>query len=200
MKKVIILTTVFVLIAAWCVRYYTLNGTFAIHDQYPLEVYKMHETVEFGDCVSYNVYEQPGYAISLESARIVNSDDYLKELDKTPEDFHYLSPKYLELTLTVSNNGDYPNGLTFYALPVLGENWYTFYDNEITACINPFFNDDFNQGHACAVRKNTSTTIKIAYNLYDYHFRESTYGNLENEKMWLWVTLRPIDKRIEIKF
>ena len=48
MKKVIILTTVFVLIAAWCVRYYTLNGTFAMHNQYPTEVYKMHETVEFG--------------------------------------------------------------------------------------------------------------------------------------------------------
>ena len=116
----------------------------------------------------------------------------LKEIAQRQE----LSEKYLELTLTVANEGDYPKGLTFYALPVLGSNWFTYYDNEVTACINPFFEGDYDQAHACAVRTNTSTTVKIAYNLYERHFLPNQFKNLEHEKMWLSVTTLPVDQRI----
>lgn len=200
MKKPIIIATALVCLTSWCVRYYTLNGTFAVHGQYSTEIYEMHETVAFDDGVSYGVFEQPGYSVSVEDARIIDSDDYLKELGKNPEDFQFLSEKYLELTLTISNEGDYPNGLTFYGLPVIGSNWYTFYDNEVTACINPFFEDNYDYGHGCIVEKNSSSTVKIAYNLYEYRFLSEQFENLENEEMWLWVTLRPIDKRISISF
>ena len=137
MKKPIIAATLIVCLVAWCVRYYKVNGgTFAVHYEGPSAVYGMHEMVSFGDNISNNALEQPGYSVSLESARMIDAEDYLKELGKKPEDFHFLSEKYLELTLTVANEGDYPKGLTFYALPVLGSNWFTYYDNEVTACIN----------------------------------------------------------------
>ena len=168
MKKPIIAATLIVCLVAWCVRYYKVNGgTFAVHYEGPSAVYGMHEMVSFGDNIS-----------------------------KKPEDFHFLSEKYLELTLTVANEGDYPKGLTFYALPVLGSNWFTYYDNEVTACINPFFEGDYDQAHACAVRTNTSTTVKIAYNLYERHFLPNQFKNLEHEKMWLSVTTLPVDQRI----
>lgn len=197
MKKPIIAATLIVCLVAWCVRYYKVNGgTFAVHYEGPSAVYSMHEMVSFGDNISNNALEQPGYSVSLESARMIDAEDYLKELGKKPEDFHFLSEKYLELTLTVANEGDYPKGLTFYALPVLGSNWFTYYDNEVTACINPFFEGDYDQAHACAVRTNTSTTVKIAYNLYERHFLPNQFKNLEHEKMWLSVTTLPVDQRI----
>lgn len=200
MKKPLIVVIVFICTAVWCIRYYTLNGTFAVHGKFPEEIYAMHETVEFNDCKSYNVIEQPGYSITLDSARIIDTDNYLKEINKKPEDFHYLSERYLELTLTVSNYGDYPDGLTFYSLPVVGTNWYTFFDNEVTACINPFFEDNFDDAFGCVVKKDSSATVKIAYNLYEDLFSYKQWESLNQEKMWLWVTLQPIDKRIAIDF
>lgn len=200
MKKLAVGAISLVCAIAWCIRYYTLNGTFAVHGMYPEEVYAMHEIVAFDDCISYGGHEAPGYSVVLESARIVDSEDYLEELGKTAEDFHYLSERYLELTLTVSNYGDYADGMSFYGLPVIGTNWYAFYDNEITACINPFFEDNYDDAWGCGVNKNSNATVKIAYNLYENVFSSKQWSNINQEKMWLWVTLKPIDKRIAITF
>ena len=199
MKKLIIGAIAIVCLVVWCVRYYTLNGTFAVHELYPQEVYSMHETVYFNDYKSYNMYDSPNYSISLEAARIIDSDDYLTEIDKNKEDFHYLSERYLELTFTISNYGDDMEGVNFYGIPVIGTNWYAFYDNEITACINPFFKDNYDAAaFGCAVNKDSSATVKVAYNLYENMFLEKQWDNLEQEKMQLWITLRPIDQRITI--
>ncbi len=198
MKKNIKTMIILLCIIPWAIRYYSLNGTFLYHDYYPKEIYSMNQTVEFDDCYSYNVISQPGYSISVDNARIVSFDEYLKRIDKKAEDFHEPSEKYLELTLTVSNKGDYQDGLYFYSLPVNGTNWYTFYDNEMTACINTFFENNFDYAHACAVEKNKSVTLKIAYKLYENKFLKSQWQNLNYEDMWLWVTLKPTDKRITI--
>ena len=73
MKKPIIAATLIVCLVAWCVRYYKVNGgTFAVHYEGPSAVYGMHEMVSFGDNISNNALEQPGYSVSLESARILS--------------------------------------------------------------------------------------------------------------------------------
>ena len=158
----------------------------------------MYDVVEFDDCMSYGGYEAPGYSIVLEAARIVDAKDYLEEQGKNVGDFQYLSERYLELTLTVSNCGDYKDGMNFYGLPVIGTNWYAFYDNEVTACINPFFENNYDAAWGCGVNKNSNATVKIAYNLYENMFSTKQWSNMNQEKMWLWVTLKPIDKRIAI--
>lgn len=198
MKKRIIGAIAIACAVIWCIRYYTLNGTFAVHGIYQEEVYTMYDVVEFDDCMSYGGYEAPGYSIVLEAARIVDAKDYLEELGKNVGDFQYLSERYLELTLTVSNCGDYKDGMNFYGLPVIGTNWYAFYDNEVTACINPFFENNYDAAWRCGVNKNSNATVKIAYNLYENMFSTKQWSNMNQEKMWLWVTLKPIDKRIAI--
>ncbi len=199
-KRITIIAVISTLMLIWGIRYYTINDGFAVHGQYPCKVYSMHETIEFGNGKTYNMYEQPGYSISLESARIIDSDAYLKELNANSGNYSYLSEKYLELTLTISNNGDYQDGIIFYGLPVVGENWYTFYDEEITASINDFFvNNGVSSATGCMVSKGGSSTVKIAYNLYERHFLPKQWSDITDEKMWLWVTLMPEDKKIEIE-
>ena len=88
--------------------------------------------------------------------------------------------------------------MNFYGLPVIGTNWYAFYDNEVTACINPFFENNYDAAWGCGVNKNSNATVKIAYNLYENMFSTKQWSNMNQEKMWLWVTLKPIDKRIAI--
>ena len=198
MKKIAVCLISVSLLSLWLFRYYKLNDGFSVHGLYPEKICQMHETFSFGDSKSYNVIEQPGYSISLESARIVNSSEYLEELNMKADQFEYLSEKYLELTLNVSNDGDYPDGITFYAFPVIGTNWYTFYDNQITACINPFFENNFEAAHGCGVAKGSSATVKIAYNLYEDLFLPDQWNKIDEEEMWLWVTIMPTDTKIHI--
>lgn len=199
MKKITAGIISIILLTLWLIRYYNLNDGFGVHGLYPEEVAIMHENIEFNDNKSYNGYEQPGYSISVETARIIDCDDYLNELDMKPEQFEYLSEKYLELTLKVSNEGNYPNGIFFYGFPVVGVNWYTFYDNQLTACINPFFKNNFEAAYACTVDKGSSATVKIAYNLYENAFSAEQWNNIDKEKMWLWVTIMPVDTKVRIK-
>ena len=53
MKKRIIGAIAIACAVIWCIRYYTLNGTFAVHGIYQEEVYTMYDVVEFDDCMSY---------------------------------------------------------------------------------------------------------------------------------------------------
>ena len=199
MKKIIIAALLIGITSLWLFRYYSINDGFFVHGIYPEVECQMNQKIEFGDNISYNMIEQPGYAISVDSAQIVEANDYLQELNMTADQFEYLSEKYLELTLTVYNTGDYPDGLTFYGLPVVGANWYAFYDNQITACINPFFERKYDAAHSCGVTKGSSATVKIAYNLYENSFLPNQWNNIEKEKMWLWVTLKPVDTKVRIK-
>ena len=57
MKKRIIGAIAIACAVIWCIRYYTLNGTFAVHGIYQEEVYTMYDVVEFDDCMSYGGYE-----------------------------------------------------------------------------------------------------------------------------------------------
>lgn len=199
MKKIIIAVLLIGITSLWLLRYYKINDGFSVHGMFPEVEYQMNQKIEFGDNKSYNLIEQPGYEISVDSARVVDAVDYLKELDMAADQFEYLSEKYLELTLTVSNTGDYPDGLSFYGLPVIGANWYTFYDNQVTACINPFFKRNFDIANGCAVTKGSSVTVKIAYNLYEDLFLPNQWENIEKENMWLWVTIKPVDTKVKIK-
>lgn len=199
MKKIIIAVLLIGITSLWLLRYYKINDGFSVHGMFPEVEYQMNQKIEFRDNKSYNLIEQPGYEISVDSARVVDAVDYLKELDMAADQFEYLSEKYLELTLTVSNTGDYPDGLSFYGLPVIGANWYTFYDNQVTACINPFFKRNFDIANGCAVTKGSSVTVKIAYNLYEDLFLPNQWENIEKENMWLWVTIKPVDTKVKIK-
>lgn len=198
-KKTVISFILTLCLALWSIRYYTFNGTFALHSQYPIEYHSMNDTIVFDESMmSYGVLYQPGYSICLNNARIVTLEDYLAETGKSTEDFSVTSEKYVELTFDISNNGDFGGGLSLYGLPLIGDNWYTFYDGEMTACINTFEQDP-SYVDMIIVEKGKTLTLKVAYNLYSYRFLPGEFENIENEDMWVCATKRPTEKYIKIE-
>ena len=84
MKKRIIGAIAIACAVIWCIRYYTLNGTFAVHGIYQEEVYTMYDVVEFDDCMSYGGYEAPGYSIVLEAVIAISVYFLLAKLPASP--------------------------------------------------------------------------------------------------------------------
>jgi len=197
MKKLVISSIVIILVAIWCVRFYSVNGTFKVRQKYERIIYSMNEQVDLTESKSYNGIEQPAYKISVKNARIVERDDYLKEMNKTADDFMGLSERYLELTICVENNGDTENLLDLYGLPVLGTNWYTFYDPDATKYINNFTGEE--RAKFIKAKFDGCSTVKIAYRMYWEDFNKRQWNNLDDETMWLSVTLSPVEKRIKIE-
>lgn len=197
MKKAIIGAAIAAVLTAWCVRFYSLNGTLKVTSKYPRKIFSMNEQVSLTDSVSYSMIKQPDYDIAVVDARIVDSDDYLEEMGKTSDDFLMLSERYLEITLDIVNNGDTENVFAFYGIPVLGTNWYTFYDPDATKYINGF--EDNGRAHYIKASMDGHRTVKAAYRMYWEDFNTAQWNDLENEKMWLSVTQSPIEQRIRIK-
>lgn len=197
MKKIAIGAVILVILTGWCIRFYSLNGTFEVKTKYPRKVYSMNEQVSLTNSTSYNMIKQPDYNISVVDARIVDADDYLKEMGKTADDFLSLSERYLEITLDIANNGDTENVFDFYGIPILGTNWYTFYDPDASKYINGFDTQD--RALYIKARLEGHRTVKVAYRLYWKDFNTKQWNDLENEKMWLSVTQSPVDQRIAIK-
>ena len=197
MKKIAIGAIILVVLTGWCIRVYSLNGTFKVNTPFPRKVYSMNEHVPLTDSMSYNMIKQPDYSIAVIDARIVDADNYLKEMSKTADDFLGLSERYLEITLDIVNNGDTENVFDFYGIPILGTNWYTFYDPDASKYINGFEVQD--RELYIKARPEGHRTVKVAYRLYWKDFNTKQWNDLENEKMWLSVTQSPVDQRIAIK-
>lgn len=197
MKKAAIAVVILVILIGWCIRFYSLNGTFKVKTKFPRKVYSMNEQVSLTNSMSYNMIKQPDYNIAVVEARIVDADDYLKEMGKTADDFLMLSERYLEITLDIVNNGDTENVFDFYGIPVLGTNWYTFYDPDASKYINGFEGQD--RSIYIKARPEGHRTVKVAYRIYWKDFNTKQWDDIENEKMWLSVTQSPLDQRIAIK-
>lgn len=197
MKKIAVGAVILVVLTGWCIRFYSLNGTFKVKTKFPRKVYSMNEHVSLTDSMSYNNIKQPDYDIAVVDTRIVDADDYLKEMGKTADDFLIVSERYLEITLDIVNNGDTENAFSFYGIPVLGTNWYTFYDPDASRYINGFEGQD--RMLFIKARPEGHRTVKVAYRIYWKDFNTKQWNDLENEKMWLSVTESPVDQRIAIK-
>lgn len=197
MKKIAICAIILVALTGWCIRFYSLNGTFKVKTTYPIEIYSMNEPVSLTDSVSYNMIEQPDYDIAVTDARIIDADNYLEEMGKTSDDFNMLSERYLEITIDIVNNGDMENVFSLYGIPVLGTNWYTFYDPDATIYINGF--EDQSRDVCIKAKAEGHRTLKVAYRLYWKDFNTEQWNDLENEEMWLSVTQSPVDQRIAIE-
>lgn len=197
MKKFIVIIATLAVLTGWCMRFYSLNGTFKVKTEHPRKVYSVGEQVSLRDSISYNMIKQPDYNISVESARIIDAGNYLEEMNKTSDDFLMLSERYLEITLDIVNNGDTENVFDFYGIPVIGTNWYTFYDPDATKYANGFKEN----GRAQFIKASMDghRKVKVAYRLYWKDFNTEQWNNLEDEEMWLSVTLSPVEKRIKIE-
>ena len=179
MKKLSLTVAILILLTGWCIRFYSLNGTFRVRTQYPEIEYSMNESVSLTDCLSYNMIKQADYNIAVVDARIVEANDYLSEMGKSKEDFLSLSERYLEITLDIVNNGDTENVFDLYGIPVLGTTWYTFLDVDATNYINGFENKGVRDVFIMA-DMDGHKKVKVAYRLYWKDFNTNQWNNLEN--------------------
>lgn len=200
MSKKIISILVTVSLICWGVRFYDINGTFLPHYEFETEIYPMNEAVSFDDNMSYNVYYSPGYSISVDAARIITLNEFLDEYDKSMEDFSYPPECFIEIEVTIENYGsdNTQEGIYFYSLPLVGVDWYTFYNGEATAYANSFFEDDTTASYGVLVRKGTSASVRILYNLKEDFFTSKRWDSIADEDIWMSVSLKPIQKLIQI--
>lgn len=200
MKSKIIFVLSVIFLVVWTIRYYTLNKTFLAHNEYLTTNYKLGEKVEINDNMSYNGYYNSGYSITVNKKRIISFEDFLSEYNKEQSDFLIKPEKFLIVETDIENisSDNTQEGVYFQSLPIIGTNWYTFFNREATAYVNDFFDDDTSVSYGVLVHKGTSAKVNIVYNLYEDSFSQSQWDNLDDEPMRLNITIRPVNNMIVI--
>lgn len=202
MKERIIAVGLAVCAVAWGVRYYAVNHTFLPHYECETEIKAMNETVYFSNNMSYNVYYSPGYSITVDHVKLIDADSFLETYQKTAEDFDILPEKFLEVETTIENidSTNTEEGIYFYQLPVVGIDWYTFFNGTATAYANDFFQDDTAASYGVLVHEGEKATVKILYDIKEDFFTTERWNNIEQEEMWMSVTINPLQQKIKLAF
>ena len=201
MKKTIVLILSLIFIIAWGIRFYTLNGTFSAHNEYQTINYELGDPVQFNDNMSYNAYHASGYSITANHVRIISFEQFLSEFNKTTNDFTTMPEKFLIVETTIENifSDNTEEEINFYSLPIIGTNWYTFFNGEATAYANNFFNNNTSASYGVLVHRGDSAIVNIVYNLYENTFSKKQWDYLDYEPMWMSITIQPENQRIKLK-
>jgi hypothetical protein len=183
----------------WLFRYITLNNGLKVNSQYEQTFYEEGEIVAFGNNMSSGIQYYKDYALSVDNCKIYDSDEYISILDKTDKDFQLLIPdKIVELTVTLYNNGDTEDGIYFSSLELVGNDWYEYYNSEFTAYANDIYEDDVYSSYGIIVKPQDSYTIKLIYSLSKRGRTLSEWKRIEEEEMYLEITLKPINQFIKL--
>jgi hypothetical protein len=205
-RKIGIILTIAVLIL-WGIRYTEINHGLTAHWEFPRTDHQMNETVtEYGKAgyLSFHMVSQPGCSITVNRARLFESGDYLADNEISPDVLPVISNRYLELNVTFSNTGDDVCDIHPIGLHLIGSNWFSQVNQLMTALVNPLFRDDldyFSEGQELTIQipKGKSETLRLVYSLNSYNFLSQTWDHLDQEEMWLLVTMQPEQHRIVLK-
>ncbi len=207
-KRILTIALVLICAGLWLWRYISLNGGLVINDHYEHAYYEQGELVEFGDNMSSGKHYYSGYKISIDSTIIYDSDEYMEILGKTEEDFAILIPdKVVEITITLYNENEAKaegeaytsaDGIYFTTLELVGTDWYEYYNREFTAYANEIFADDVYKSYGIIVEAQSSYTMKLIYNLDKRERTDSVWAQIEEEDMYLEITIRPVKKFIKL--
>ena len=201
-KKLLIISCTLLIAVVWIIRFYSVNGRFkAYRDNVEEIIYNMNEYVELGDNLTYGCFIHKGYSVLVKKARVLEADDFLKEIGKLPNDFNIeIADKYIEVTLDIINSGNNEEGLLFYSFQISGIDWYTFFNHEETAFSNDFMNDNVEQSYGVIVNKNSSAEVKIIYPLYTWMLPTSRWEQIKKEKLFFCITRNPIEQKVLLEF
>lgn len=196
MKKRYILTAVGLI--AWLVRFYQLNGTFAVHEPFPVRYYDMHETISFDNCISYEGSNFQGYTVSVESASVKDIDEYINEYHLDTSTLPYVHDKYLELTFTITNTGNTQEPFNLHNLPVNGSDWYQYADTHVAAQINPEIEWQSEYIDLPVIREHETVTIKSVYGASNEMFADDRIEHLDQEQYTVTASVYPEMKVVRI--
>lgn len=197
-KKIIGVILAVVIIGLWAVRYYTLNDGFAIKYDMPHEYFDLGEKVEFDDDRPSSKVSCKGYSVRVNGVKFYEPDEYIKMYSKEDVSLKNYPDKVAELDVTFFNSDNTTDGLQFYPMQLLGKDWFMTMDPELIALANPIFENDYTKAYGIILRPDSSYDVKLVYGLHDYLFPEDRWNNIENENMWLEITIMPTDKFIKL--
>lgn len=191
-KKTVILCLSVVLTAAWTVRYYTLNDGFSVKYNVERLYYDMGDIVPYEEDQPAYVYYCDGYSIQVNGMQFHDADDFLTENDiRGVKGYLSRSDKLVELDVTIYNkdNTNEEDGIRFNATHMLGVDWTAHYSPSIVAYENPIFENDASKAGALRAKPDSSYDVKLFYELRKSEFPEKRWADIENEKMWLEITI-----------
>lgn len=198
MKKKIklgaILVIVVILSVAWCWRYLSLNKYYQSEYGTTTAYYSTGDLVSFDDNISVGGLSWDGYSIKVNSARIVDCEDYLAEYNMTLDNLDNAPDKVCEVTITLYNASSTAKGVYLNDIILHGLDNYTDMNRDLLAVANPVLKGAL----GISLAANTEYTVRLVYNLREMHFTKYTWEHLDDYKLWLKLTSSPIVKEIEL--
>lgn len=196
MKKLIISAAVFVgVLSIWVTKYYSLNKGFRVWQLNPQENYAMHQKVSVGDNFNYTGGISEGYSVCIENAYLIDTKTLLSEMN-IESNMSETADSSIILDIVVFNS-DSDTGLQLSGMPLIGIDWSTPFSPLTTSYLNEA-SDNISMSGYVTVPKGESFSIRVAYDLYKGNYSPKSWNSLYKQVIWLGVSCRPLDQRIEI--
>jgi len=190
------------LFVLWGGNYYFINNGKCVQDMHPVIEYLPRQMVEYSENITFGKDDRSiGYAISVENSHLYNCDEYLELINKDMADFSIEMPEkimVIEIKITNLSNYDGNDGVDFYPIWLIGDNWYQTFSREFTSYSNEIFEDNPANAFGIQVPQGHDYNVKIVYALYKHMFSEDNWDSLEYESSWLVITRRPVRQIIKI--
>lgn len=212
-KAIILLALIILAIAATVVANRRL--TQKLDELYGEEqqFFEMGETVPFADnYLSKNKVSVDGYSLRVDNAEVLTCDELLSRIGQTEESISSLPggniaklpEKVCLITATLANEDSGAEGVGLTAFICRGENYDLSFDSTLTIASNAFFLEQYQNNSESMLFSalgihldpGTETTVYLVYDFYKGYFSARGWDKLEEEPLWLDITLYPIKETI----
>ena len=189
MKRKIILMLIFLaLVCGYIFRYYSLNNTLGVKSENTVIVYETNEYVKFENNKSAFNIDYSGFEAKIINSRVLDIKEYLKDIDAENVNFN----NHTETQM---------NPIRINNFEVVGSDWYTRLNSELTIYANPVFleNDVNYKDLGITIVPEGYYTLKLVYNIFEEFFSKNKFDNINEEPMYFELTIHPENKFIRFR-
>ena len=203
MKRKIILMLIFLaLVCGYIFRYYSLNNTLGVKSENTIIVYETNEYVKFENNKSAFNIDYSGFEAKIINSRVLDIKEYLKDIDAENVNFNnHIPEKIVEIELCIHNTETQMNPIRINNFEVVGSDWYTRLNSELTIYANPVFleNDVNYKDLGITIVPEGYYTLKLVYNIFEEFFSKNKFDNINEEPMYFELTIHPENKFIRFR-
>ena len=198
MKKPVKLTAaaaaVLVLASAWYWRYDGINRYYQDYAGLGYESCELGETLCFGDDYIDNGLGALGYSIAAEGFKVVEYEDFAKELGYTETMIE--PPERLAIVeVALKNDGSTDPGVMLPELTLHGLDFYTDMNLGLLVELNPVLEGNY----GISLPDNSECRLTLQYNLRESQLSRNAWNRLDELPMLLQVTAYPTTKEIVLQ-
>lgn len=183
----------------WHTSFLNLNTRLAAMDTHSFKIYSnTADWIPFGDNYLMANYMNGAFA-RIEKTRIVDIEDYLKELgdhvDAASLDFKK-SDHVLEVELTLKNENDTDLPIDLLALILTGEDFHCTMEPDWLYPVNNFKGAGIG---GILIPSHSELLLKIPFWIDSRTYREKFKRTLETEPLWLSLTGYPETVKVKLR-